>query len=433
MKKSWMFVAMLVLVGANRASASNEINGLFDARSTGMGGTGVAFLSSAGAIPANPALLDQIDKFTLTANVFLIASQPERPYTIYHRNAAGEIVRTYETIRSPVEAPSPLPFLGGAYRIFDRVVIGAAIYPVIGSGTHAKYRPAPDEFPDLEVVNKASLGFIEGSVPISVRILDNLSFGASWRMTYMIQKVDTVPEAGPPTGILRDLDGNPVRAKIDLTGFSFTGFQLGLLYRPIPALRLGLSYRSKVTVDGEGETTTTDPLSGNTLVIPTMQSFSDPHAIRAGFAVTLLEDKLLLAGDFKYLMYSEAFKTINTTTVQNGVSSTNVQVTNWIDAYNIQLGAEYQLSDLVSVRAGYIMATTATPDDYALAFMAPPGNSHLGSIGLGLKVLESLNVDTAFAYVSAGHRVARATEFNAGVGRYVSNAFQFALSLTYHI
>ena len=141
-RRSLAISIILLLAATGRARASTDINGLFDSRSHALGGTGVAYLDSAGAIPTNPALLDQIGKLTLGLDVFYIRSQPEAPYTIYHIDpATGQTYRNYETIRSKPTG-APLPFLGGAYRVSDHVVLGAAVYPVIGQGAQAEYRPA---------------------------------------------------------------------------------------------------------------------------------------------------------------------------------------------------------------------------------------------------------------------------------------------------
>jgi hypothetical protein len=57
-KSNVVTMAMLAMLASGKAVASTEINGLYDAQSSGMGGVGVAFLDSAGAIPTNAALLD---------------------------------------------------------------------------------------------------------------------------------------------------------------------------------------------------------------------------------------------------------------------------------------------------------------------------------------------------------------------------------------
>jgi long-subunit fatty acid transport protein len=419
---------------AGTAQASTEINGLFDARSAGMGGTGVAYLDSAGAIPTNPSLLDQIGKLTITVNAFYIVSQPEAPYTIWHVDTANnQYYRNYETHRSE-RTSAILPFIGAAYRITDRLVIGAAVYPVIGQGTTARFRPAPDELPDLVVDNKAAMGLVEAGVPLSIRILDNLSVGVMWRVTYMTQEISApIPTGGAPAGILL----NPMRTAaakgdISVTGMNFTGFQLGVLYRPIPALRIGLTYRSKVAVEGNGTTKTT---LGTTLIeLDTQQGYTNPHMFRGGLALSLADDRLLLAADFKYLLYAEPFKELKmVNTMANGTVQTKITPLNWKNAYAIQFGAEYKLFESVSLRAGYIAASSATPKEYAISQAAPPGVAHLFGGGVGVRVLDSLNVDLAAAYVVLSSYVDTATEHNAGVGRYSAQTGEFSLSATYHM
>jgi long-subunit fatty acid transport protein len=435
MRMRSVIVVLLVFLSAGNASASYEINGLFDARSSGMGGTGVAFLDSAGAIPTNPALLDQIGRLTLSVDGLLLAAQPEAPYTISRLDASGQPYRNYETIRSPPTL-ALLPFVGGAYRVVDRVVIGAAVYPVIGGGTSAKFHPAPDQFPQVEIVNKAAIGFVEVGVPVSVRVLDNLSVAAMWRISHMIQTASTAVPGNPPIGALVDSDHNPITANIDVAGTNFTGLQLGVLYKPLPFLRFGLSYRSKVVVEANGNTTTKNPVGGMSLVIPTSTEFANPHAIRAGLALSVLHDKLLFAGDFKYLKYGDVKHIDTTTTMMKGnmpVSSTNQTPVYFKDAYTAQFGTEYKASDMFRLRAGYILSTTATNPEYAIQQLAPPGVGHCVTAGLGIQPLASLNVDLGFAYVVAQSRVETATNYNSGVGIYASHTSEFGLSGTYHM
>src|SRR6185436_14027619 len=102
--------------------------------------------------------------------------------------------------------------------------------------------------------------------------------------------------------------------------------------------------------------------------IETRLGYTNPHMFRAGFALGLANDKLLIAGDFKYLLYADAFKDTKTTTVMNGQEKTNTKVLNWINAYTVQVGAEYKAGDIVRLRAGYILASSATPKEYALSF-----------------------------------------------------------------
>jgi long-subunit fatty acid transport protein len=432
-RRSFALVLMMLLFAANRADASTDINCMWDARSGGMGGTGVAFLDSPAAVPTNPALLDQIGKLTISADLFLIAAQPEAPYTIYHLDpATGTRQVNYETIRSET-ASAVLPFFGAAFRIVDRVVFGVAAYPVIGQGTDARYQPAPEEFPQLWAHNKAAMGLFEISNAVSVRIIDNLSIAAAWRINYMSQQISTpLSTGGPPAGVA----ANPARteavnANINVTGLNFAGFQLGLFWKPVPSLRLGFSYRSKVVAEGSGTTETT--IGTMTTKIDTKSEFTNPHAFRAGLAWSLLSDSLLLAVDFKYLMYAEAYKnTPAVTTVMNGKEKTDVRPAFWKDSFVGMFGAEVKALEALRLRAGYIILNSATDPDYAQQLMAPPGIQHLVSAGLGVKALDSLNVDVSAAYLVLQSRVEKATPYNAGVGIYASHGVELSLSAVYH-
>jgi long-chain fatty acid transport protein len=429
-----VFVVMLLWVV--ETSASTDINGLFDARSHGMGGTGVAYVDSAGSIPINPALLDQIGRFTISLDGFGIIAQPTAPYTVWHKNAAGESYTTYESIRSePTSAP--LPLLGLAYRLpwfGDRVVIGLAAYPVIGQGSNAKYRPAPDEYPELWASSKVSMGLIELGDAISIRLHRNLSLGVMWRMTYMTQSVDTpVPTMRPPAGVLVTPDRSEVaNAAINTSGLNFKGFQFGLFYRATPSLRFGLSYRTKVVAEGNGYTVT--HLGDQEIKLKTKTTFSNPHSIRGGLAWSTFNDKLLLAADFKYLFYAECWKTADTTTTgMDGRTMTDKRPTYWYNSWVVQVGGEVKTGEVVSLRAGYTILKSATNPDYALAYFAPPGYSHLVTAGMGFKVVDSFNLDIAAGYVVLQSHIDEATPNNAGVGLYSAHAVEFSLAATYHI
>ena len=433
MRSGRLLVATLVLLVTGKASASTDINGLFDARSHAMGGTGAGYLDNPAAIPTNPSLLDQIGKLSISLNGFYIRSSPEAPYMVVHPDGAGGYYRNYESIRSEA-TDAVLPFIGAAYRLQERLVLGIALYPLVGQGTSAKYRPSPEALPGLQISNEAYAALVETGTALSVKILDNLSVAAMWRVTYMLQSVKTSVPGGPPAGVLRDTMGNPIYGDIDVSGFNFTGFQLGVFWKPIPALGLGLSFRNKIVVEGEGHTVVNGLVAGGpSMRFDTIQEFANPHQIRAGVAWSPLLDKLMFAADFKYNMYAEAWKTTKNIMTMNGTTMTRVVPTYWHDSISVHLGGEYKVLDSFAVRLGYILVTSATNETYAQAFMAPVGISHAFLGGVGLKVLDQLNVDLAAGYVVLAGRIDTATPYNAGIGIYRAAGPEASLSATFHL
>jgi long-chain fatty acid transport protein len=245
-----------------------------------------------------------------------------------------------------------------------------------------------------------------------------------WRATYL-----TTSSTSPITSPYVFTQGGPDPSYADtkVSGWNFGGFELGVLYRPVPSLRLGLTYRSKVVVDGTGS------LSVAGMDLDVTAPFANPHGFRVGAAYSALQERLLLAVDFKYLLYGEAFKTIDTIIVMNGVEMTRSKATNWQNTISAHLGAEYVLLPIVRVRAGYSLVQSATPKDYADARYAPPGFSHAFTLGFGVQVIERLSIDLAGAYIAYQTRVERKTPNNSGPGLYGSNAGQIALSATFRM
>jgi len=431
------FVVAVCLLVAGNASASTDINGLYDARSHGMGGTGVAFVDSAGAIPINPALLDQVGKLTVSADLFGIVSQSQVPYTVYHKAEDGTYYKNYETVRAKPNF-GVLPFLGVAVRLHERVVFGSGLYPVFPQGISSKFRPAPDQFPNTVATNKAANALVEAGEALAIRVFDNLSLALMWRITYMTQTVSTPVTTGLlPAGVLLDPSRDPsnpsvVNAKQSITGFNFKGFQLGVLYKPLTNLRLGFSYRTRVDVWGEGTTTTA--VAGNKINIPTEGGLNNPHALRGGFALSVLHNRLLLAGDFKYLFYADAWKRIKQIRTNPGQEPmASYTPAYWYNSWVVELGAEYKLLDWVALRTGYTILKSATNPDYAPAFVAPPGYSHLVMSGLGVKLSDHFDVDFAAGFLLLQSMVKTATEYNAGIGRYANRGAELSLSGSYRM
>jgi long-chain fatty acid transport protein len=430
-KFSFGAALLLVLCMTGRAAASTELNGLFDARSMGMGGTGVAFLDSGGVIPINPANLADIKHLTLTLNGLLFISQPEAPYRITHTDGMGGTRDNYETIRSET-IYAPLFYVGGAYRLHERVVFGIGFGPMIGQGTSSKYKPAPELRPELEVENALSAGVVELANTLSFKVSDTLNLGVAWRMTYMTQSINTPLPGRGIGGLQLDREMNPIYGNINVTGLNFAGFQLGVQWKPDPSVSIGLSYRNKVTILGKGTTVSKNPIDGSAISLDTEQPFTNPHSFRAGIAISAIQNKLLFAADVKYLMYAEAWEYLPVTTIRNGERNTTNTVAKWVDAYNVHLGAEYKVTDGLAARAGYIISTTATPEAYAKAFMAPPGVAHCWTGGLGFALGEKFNLDVAASFIKLSTYIYTATPDNAGVGNYASTTGELSLSASYH-
>jgi long-chain fatty acid transport protein len=334
------------------AMAVTEMPPPYDARSVGMGATGVAHCTSGAAIYHNPANLTEVNQLTLTATFTPAMSTSTTP------------VEGPSTSRSSDASLLPFFLLGGGYRLSQRVVLGAGVYPIGGfGGTYNNVAALGGQKLSMQVAT------IEVSPVVTLALLENLAFSVGYRVTIVTQK-STLPMGIPPTMVSADMD---------MSGANYLGVQTGLSWRATRALRMGLVYRSKVTTKMTGTTTINGSSSD------TSTKFSSPHGVKAGVAYELLPDKLMLAADFRYLAYSSSSKEMVIKVSTPAGPQENVQNLGWKDVYAGYFGAEYWVHPRLAVRTGYSFTTSATPRERPNALYTIPGLFHDLHAGVGTR------------------------------------------------
>ncbi len=407
-------VVMLLAVLTTSAWASTELPSIFDARVVGLGGAGSAFVDNSTAAFLNPAALENIDRLSVTLGLSPLIIGAEAP--INEPNVGKES-------SAPV---SPLFFGGVAYRLpvlQDRIVTGLAVFPTAGFG---------GKYDDVANVMGVPLGttkdienglwMIETNIPVSMRIMDGLSIAMGWRLTYVMQSMKS-PVLMPTNDV----------AMIDqqMTGLHAVGLSAGIFYRPIEQLQLGISYRSEIDIDMDGTAKFTD-LSETVEMgkYDSISSFRLPDSFRLGVALWLLEGKLMIAMDLKYLAFSETNRfMIDTIQFPTGDAERKMDLA-WKDVFAGHLGVEYYVHPMVPIRLGYSLSPSATPKDRTAFFTTQPGLLHGVHGGVGLE-WEHWCVDLGGYYsFNTDGQVTNST--NGLPGEYKTGSFLFALSGSFH-
>jgi long-chain fatty acid transport protein len=136
------------------------------------------------------------------------------------------------------------------------------------------------------------------------------------------------------------------------------GFQLGALYQPLPGTSIGLSFRSAIIHKLTGSVTYAN--------VPALlaASFTDqsayaklPSPADASLGVAQVLGRWTLLGDVEWTQWSR-FRNL-TAVFANGGSSTSPE--NWHDAWTVAAGADYRLTDSVTVRGGTAYDESAAP------------------------------------------------------------------------
>jgi long-subunit fatty acid transport protein len=379
------------------ANASTDLPAQYDARAVAMGGTGTSYVENGSSVFLNPATLDGVRAFAGTAVISPLGPTLTTPVT-----GPDSSVKSSTTY-------FPLFLAGAAYRLSDRVVVGFAVYPTSGFGaSYLKVGGGGDV--------TLSIAQIEASPALSVELVRGLSVGLGYRITYTRESSDFPAGAGSPSA-----------SQSTLTGTNFFGVHAGVYYRPTETLHLGLTYRSQVTSSLSG---TTDTGGGS---FDTRQNYASPQRFKLGASCALLEGKLLLATDVKYLLFSASHKSLDTTIVTPMGSVSTSQPLDWKNVLAFGAGAEYWASTRLAVRGGYSLSQSATPDRAASIFSPPPGLLHGLHAGAGMK-LTGVDLDLGGFYTFGSRHLAADPGAPAvAPGDYDMTSLMFSLSGTYRL
>lgn len=212
-----------------------------------------------------------------------------------------------------------------------------------------------------------------------------IGIGADYRRSHITLNRNNAG-FNPLTGRVFDSANAYLNSKWDTT----TGWNAGILLKPVPAWRLGLSYRADATIDYKGTAKFTQILTGTPIdavvatQIPPAQSIATsinfPSILAGGVATSAFGHNWDLEADITHTTWSR-FKTLavtfGTTTALNFDRPQN-----WKDTYSYRLGANKKVNDMWDVRFGGVYDKNPQPT----AGVGPllPDSDRLGaSFGLG--------------------------------------------------
>jgi long-subunit fatty acid transport protein len=403
-------IAVATLAFTSTAAASTELPLRYNARSLAMGGTGVAFVDDASAIAINPARLDWVPNFSAVATMAPFMPRNEVPFSEGTRQKG---------VRSVV----PLFFAGAAGRVLERLTIGGAAYVVAGAGS--EYEDIP-EYNGLDML--LEVGVIEFAIPVAYRVTNELSVGVALRGAYCFLTTDMPVDIGA---------GGPLRLEQSLSGFGAPGVMVGLSWHPSKNAAFGATYRSKMTIDLEGEGQATHAFfntlcPGGTCDAEIESKFATAHVVRFGAAVSFLEQRLTLALDVSHALLSDSYEKLPLAI--NLVDLPNTQVDpeitlGWRDSQALSFGTEYKITHTLAGRLGYQLTRSGTPNETASPLAPPPGTIHGFHAGAGYSLTDAMRVDLGGAYAFGGADVTRSV--NGPKGRYDGDYILLAGSFTY--
>jgi long-subunit fatty acid transport protein len=335
---------------------------LYDTRSASMGGAGAALIDSPAAMFHNTAGVGEVESMAFSATFTPYFIQLRYPWL----DAQGDPSTT-----ASKRSLGPLAFVGLTHRVHDKVATGFGAFLTAGLG--AKYESL------AALGNRdTEMGILAGELqlPVAFQVTDALTIGAAYRVSFAVHQMKMpMPDAQDPTQL--------VDTEMSTSGWNFSGVQIGARYKANNHVRFGASYRAPVSITTKGET----KVAGTTVDRNTEVDYDLPNSLKIGTAFSLFDDKVTIAVDFNYWMYSLSHREYG-----------------WRDSVGLNLGAEYWLTDTIPLRLGGFAVRSATTKKAAGPFVPSEGPTLGFTLGTGLR-LSSWEVDLGAGYGRASSKI----------------------------
>ena len=333
-----------------------------------------------------------------------VTADPASPSVLYN-NAAGmtelegtqfeagaTFIRPSQTVQTTTPAGTDNnyatskwwtpPHAYATHQFNDKIWTGVGIFSRYGLGVEYE-----DDWAGRYDCQEATIQSIDVNPSVAFKVIDSLSLAAGLRAEWFGFELTKAIPSGTPF-VDPDLQMN---MKGDSWGI---GYNLGAFYKATDWLAFGLAYDSEVDQEVEGDYSTTHPLlSGG----EGSGDITTPGILRFGTSVKATE-KLTVNAGVIYTMWSSYDElSIDFDPALLGQVPSSTTEKDWDDVFRYQLGAEYALTDVWALRAGYIYDETPDPDAH-VDYIVPGNDRNLLSLGVGYKKGD-FSCDLSYTYL----------------------------------
>lgn len=295
----------------------------------------------------------------------------------------------------------------------------------------------PDRWPGRFISERAALRAIDLSLNIAGEIAKDFSIGLGVIGRYSDVELDRRQAVvNPFTGLAAEI------AKVGLEGDFSEGFgwQVGFLHRYNNSFSWGLTYRSKVEVDYDGDATFTQVPTGHPVFDPivdgmlpddpvpvaTTIEFPDSASLGLLFA---LSPTVRLETDVNWMGWSSFENLVIDFDDASGVPDTAIE-SGWDDVFSYRLGLKWMRPGGREWRFGYVFDENPIPDE-TLGPLLPDSDRNGFTVGYGLGG-DGVTADIALMYLPFDEREILADEVDqhdSFYGTYDTNVWLLGVTL----
>lgn len=261
---------------------------------------------------------------------------------------------------------------------------------------------------------------------VAYKVNDRLSLGAGINWMHLDAEFSRAsPFAMPGLGYLGDLD-----ATVKMKGHGW-GWNVGMIYQITPATRLGLSYRSTVKIDADGDTTVSNQSVTHPAVAPGIgrMSADASTSVKLPDTATLsivhdLNDRWQLLGDVSWTGWS-SIRSLDIENSGNPAIPGDRLDLKFRDTWRVALGANYRLNEQWTLKGGVAWDQSPVRSAAYRPTSLPDKDRYWVSVGAQYALSKQTQIDIGYTHLFIRDtRIDNATDAQKGVvrGNYDSQA-----------
>lgn len=279
-----------------------------------------------------------------------------------------------------------------SHQLTDNMWIGLAMTVPFGMGTEYD-----DNWPLAYKGISAEVLTFDFNPNVAWKVSDKLSLGAGISIQYAsadLKMQDLISNEMPALGT--------ANGEVDADSIAW-GFNVGLMWSPLDNLRFGLSYRSRINHNADGDFTFSNPKGPGASYVPTdafdaTATISTP-AWAMATAAWDVNDLLSLYATFRWTDWS-SFDTLDIKSPalesKGGVKTVE---NHWQDTYLFSVGADLRFTNWWTFRAGIGYETSPIDDPKCRTAIIPDADRWWFALGSSFQATESMQIDVSAAWL----------------------------------
>jgi long-chain fatty acid transport protein len=398
-------------------------------------GLGTSFASTAAAEDASTVWWNPAGMSYLSGGNFSLGGHIIKPTAEFENQGS----------RTLLPLPNGLPMSGGnggdaggiallpniyyAHGVTDRLSLGIGVNSPFGLTTEYD-----DGWVGRYHALKSALTIININPSVAWKINDSFSLGGGLNLQYakaeLTSAIDfsTACIAGVQQAVLQQTGGAATPAQIQGAiaaqcgpgGFTTPGnaakdgkatikgdnwgygFNLGFMWQIVPSTRLGISYRSSIEQELDGDATYQVP-AGLPAAVAASPRFANtgvkaevdlPESVSLGIH-SQIDESWAIMGDLTWTKWSR-FEELRVRFNNNAPD--NVTTEKWDDSFRIAIGGSYKPTSNWTIRAGLAYDQSPVPDEHRTPRIPDNDRTWL-SFGANWKITQNASLDFGYAHI----------------------------------